>query len=121
MTKNKGENTNAANYYKATWPELLFAHRVGSQVKISTDPDPDESGAIIAEIPNDERGEFAVELIRRWNHSPHREQALMDIRAMAQKRKSCIRMPNGMMLDSFCGQALIELSRPAGVPLTLGV
>ena len=32
--------------------------------------------------------------------------ALLEIGRMAQARKSCIRMPNGMMLDNYVGQAL---------------
>jgi hypothetical protein len=31
---------------------------------------------------------------------------LLEIGRMAQARKACIRMPNGMMLDNFIGQAL---------------
>lgn len=39
--------------------------------------------------------------------------ALLDILEMAGKRKSCIRMPNGMMLDSFCRHALnLEKQNP---------
>lgn len=100
--------TNADKYYEAMFPAKLFAHDRGNVVTVSTNEDPEDGGAIIAEIPNDERGKFVMELCRRWNHSPRRENALMDIKSAMGKRKTCVRMPNGMMLDTFCGQALLD-------------
>src|SRR5258708_2917553 len=97
----------ASDYYGGVWPETLFVHPDGENINVSLSSDPQESGAIIAQIPKDERGAFYREIVRRWNHSSHREQAIMDIRKMSQNRKTCIRMPNGMTLYTFCGQALL--------------
>jgi hypothetical protein len=40
--------------------------------------------------------------------SPEMFEALTQIEAMALARKSCIRMPNGMMLDNFCHTILAK-------------
>lgn len=69
---------------------------------------PGKGVQFIADIHGEKQVSFVRELCRRWNHSVKRESALMDIKAMAGKRKTCIRMPNGNMLDTFCGSALLE-------------
>lgn len=73
---------------KTKFPKKLYAHqnkRLGV-VQVSTDSNPEESGAIIAEIPNDERGRFAIELCRRWN----------------QKKKKTGRLPTSAKEPRFC-------------------
>lgn len=96
------KQTEASRYYAATFPEKLYVH--GSNV--STNEDPDETAGFIALLQGPEQIAFMKELARRWNKFPVLEQSLMDIREMAQKRKSCIRMPQGTMLDNYCTQIL---------------
>lgn len=100
-------STNTArDYYAGRFPDKIHVNRKPGEIWISSSPDPEDDGAVQATFPDDERGAFVVELCRRWNHSPEREQGLMDIRRMAANRKTCIRMPGGMMLENFCGQIL---------------
>lgn len=92
----------ARRYYSGGFPDRLYLHGKA----MSTSPDAADTESVFAETKTEEEASFIRELFRRWNLYPTLEQGLMDIREMASKRKSCIRMPSGLMLDTFCGITL---------------
>jgi hypothetical protein len=58
-------------------------------------------------------GAVVIRTVARPENGPDQElvEALREIQSMAEARKSCIRMPNGMMLDNFCRLAISKSSK----------
>jgi hypothetical protein len=101
--------TLSEQYYAKIFPTKLTFHMLpGAVARIMAEFGPDGLGQFIVDISGDERIAFVKEVCRRWNHSAKREDALLEIRHMADRRRTSIRMPNDMLLATYIGQALLD-------------